>query len=363
MSKAKRYQNAAILFGLILILASCSIQKRRYRPGFYVKTSKNYSKSTTPEETTDNSYTPDDEGGLKAEEGPATINQDVKDPAPINQDLADNSFDSYEVTTSTNEDIVESHSDELMEESAILPNELNNQTTAEKDKTEEAMETNKEKKQISKRTIAIIIGLSLLLMAIIAGFSATTIGNIFVVGNPAQTAFNLSANWGGFIGAIIGWVGIFILDILVSIGVIKYYKKERPKLSRASGILRLIYTLVLGGAIAQLFAVSLNSSALQIYNLISAFNSIWGWGLIVFGVHLILLGIMYHNEGGRKWFNILIKALLIMAGVGYMLQYIGILVVANPIVFAATVESIFLVSMILGEVLFAIWMLIKGGKG
>jgi hypothetical protein len=103
-------------------------------------------------------------------------------------------------------------------------------------------------------------------------------------------------------------------------------------------------------------------SALQSYNLLSAFSSIWSWGLIVFGLHLIVLGLAYKNEGGRKWFTILMKSLLIIAGIGYMIQNIALLLVPSPIAFLATIESIFMIFMIVGEMAFAIWMLIKGGK-
>jgi hypothetical protein len=71
---------------------------------------------------------------------------------------------------------------------------------------------------------------------------------------------------------------------------------------------------------------------------------------------------LYHNEGGKKWVNITIKVLLILAGIGYMALYIGVLIAPNPIAFAAIVEPIFLIPQLLGEVLFAIWMLVKGGK-
>lgn len=113
----------------------------------------------------------------------------------------------------------------------------------------------------------------------------------------------------------------------------------------------MVYTIILGIAVG--FHIGGN---------VSIYNYIWGLGLIVFGVHLITLGILFKNPKGKRWFTVLIKGLLILAGIGYMLQYIGILLVANPVAFAAFVEPIFIIPMILGEVLYAIWMLTKGGK-
>jgi hypothetical protein len=129
------------------------------------------------------------------------------------------------------------------------------------------------------------------------------------------------------------------------------HKKEKPKLAKVSSILRFIYTAVLGVGIGY-----------HITGNVPMFNSIWGIGLIVFGIHLITLGILFNNEDGKKWVNILVRSLLIIAGIGYVIQYIGILIVPNPIGFAALIESFFIIPMILGEVFYALWMLIKGGK-
>jgi hypothetical protein len=181
-----------------------------------------------------------------------------------------------------------------------------------------------------KRKTARTIGGALLLMAVLAGISIPAVGSL---------------------AASIGLVGVFLLDVVVSLGIIKYHKKEKPKLAKKSGILRLIYTAFLGVGIGYSFGGN-----------VSMFNSIWGVGLIVFGVHLISLGILFNNNGGKKWVNILIKSLLIAAGIGYIIQYVGILLVPNPIGFAAAIETIFILPMILGEVFYALWMLIKGGK-
>lgn len=184
--------------------------------------------------------------------------------------------------------------------------------------------------QKSERKTARIIGGALLLMAVLAGLSVSALGTL-----PAS----------------IGLVGVFLLDILVFFCIFKYYKKEKPKLAKSSSFLRLLYTGILGVAIGYLFTGN-----------VPMFNTIWGVGLIAFGIHLITLGILFDNEGGKKWVNVMIKSLLIIAGIGYLIQYAGILVVPNPIGFAALMESIFILPMILGEVFFALWMLIKGGR-
>lgn len=182
----------------------------------------------------------------------------------------------------------------------------------------------------SKRKVAIIKGGSIILMAIIAAISIPALGTLT---------------------ASIGLIAIFLLDILISISVFNYYKKDKPELAKTTSLLRLIYTVIFGVGIGYHIAGN-----------VAMFNKFWSIGLIAFGLHLIALGILFNNEGGKKWVNIVIKSLLITAGIGYLLLNVGLLLVPNPITFSAIVESIFLLPQILGETSFGIWMIFKGGK-
>lgn len=214
-----------------------------------------------------------------------------------------------------------------------------------------------------KRKLALIIGISLLLMAVVSALTVPALSGLFVAGNAALTGLNVVSNFGRFRGAVAGWIGIGSLDVVASLGIYRYYKKDKPKMAKITGALRLLYTGILGVGIAQLLMVSVSSPASSIYNSIHTFNKFWEIGLIAFGFHLITLGIMHEkNEGGKKWINVAIKALLITAGIGYVIQHAGMLLVANPVKFAAVAESVFIVPMILSEVAFAAWKIIKGGK-
>lgn len=213
-----------------------------------------------------------------------------------------------------------------------------------------------------KRRLAILIGASILLMGILAGITVPALSGLFVLNNVALTASNVIANFGVYTAAVGGWISIFVLDLLASFGIYKYNKEEKPKMAALTGGLRLAYTGLLGVGINQLLKVSTTTPAASIYQHIDSFNSFWGFGLIFFGLHLLTLGIMFKNEGGKKWVNAAIKTLLIVAGIGYIIQYVGILFVPNPVSFAAFVEPIFIIPMVLGEVFYGIWNLFKGGK-
>ncbi len=379
----KRIENSKLTF-MLLVLAvvstSCSIslQKRRYMPGFHISTSKKIGSIKAANRSFKNA---DDVIDFKEE---SQRIDSVENWNPVfeksNKISRQNGVpeDYLEVKEPSKVDRESSNSDSRVDsEKADIELEINDYPATNKNKRVKQKKYMETKKgiQFTKRQLAILIGVSLLLMALIAAFSFPTFTSIFVQGNAVATGLNLTANSGKFVGSIFGWIGIAILDLLVSWGIYKYYKKDRHKstkkeeskfdqsrLAAITGLLRLIYTLFLISAIVALGLAKSAGSALQSYNLLSAFSSIWSWGLIVFGLHLIVLGITYKKEDGRKWFTILMKCLLILAGIGYMVQNIALLLVPSPVAFLATIESIFMIFMIVGEMAFALWMIIKGGK-
>lgn len=221
----------------------------------------------------------------------------------------------------------------------------------------------KARKPLTQRQVAVIIGISLLLMAITAAIAVPPLAAMFVSGNQALTAANVVAGFGKFVVARLGWLLILALDVVSAWGIRKYYRGKKSKMATLTGALRAAYSVILSVGIVQLFTVSKTASVAAVYNGLLAFNTIWGIGLIVFGIHLILLGIMYNNEGGKKWVNVLIKSLLILAGIGYVVMYAGALFAASPVAFIAMLQPVFIVPMLCGEVFYALWKLIKGGKG
>lgn len=213
----------------------------------------------------------------------------------------------------------------------------------------------------SKRIMALIIGISLLLMAAIAVFAVPAVTDGFVLDNASLTALHVTTNFGKYLWGVVGWIAILILDVLVSIAVYRYYNKDNDMEAAITIGLRLAYSIFLAVAIAHLLKISILTPASGIYNALNMFNKIWSWALIVFGLHLITLGILYNNEGGKKYIHFTIKSLLIIAGLGYMIINVGMLLVTNPIGFAAALQPLFLIPMIFGETFFGLWMLFRGG--
>ncbi|MGL5890481.1 MAG: DUF4386 domain-containing protein [Bacteroidia bacterium] len=341
---------AGILFLVLLFLSACTIQKRRYYSGYHVEFVKKnhwgeWEKKKHPEPERAAEFRRND--SITPRETPATNPAEQKSNSQRKIFRKDTLAKRTPFAPADTAKLQQQKQDSIRQ-----PNQQEKKETSVKEK----------ENRFSKRKWAIILGLSILLLGLTAAITVPALGGLFVLGNSALTGALVTANFGKFVASIAGWSTMLMLDLLIGFGVIKYYKKDKPKMSAITGALRMLYSLVLAIGIANLIKAAFSSSAASIYSGIAAFNMFWGLGLIVFGFHLIALGITYQNEGGKKWVTIAIKSLLIIAGIGYIVQYVGILVVANPLVFAATMEAIFIIPMIIGEVSYGLWKLFKGGK-
>lgn len=182
----------------------------------------------------------------------------------------------------------------------------------------------------SRRKIARFIGVAILLIGVFSGIVFPILGSLM---------------------ASIGLIGIFLLDIAVSLAIFKYYKNLKPTLAKRTAFFRLFHTLLLGIGIGY-----------HIQGNISMFNKFFGIGLIGFGIHLILLSSLLHQHHSNRWIKYSLKALLIIAGIGYIIQHMVTLLLPSAIHLTTWVESVFIIPMIFGEVFYAFWMIVKEDK-
>lgn len=227
------------------------------------------------------------------------------------------------------------------------------------------IQTNTDSSSPTKRQIAIITGIAILTMAIAAAFSIGFVFNSLVVDTDAElTAQNLQQSEVLFRAAVLGLVIILICDVLASWGLHVVFQAVHKNLSLLTAWLRLIYTAILGSSLLNfvmvigLIGATNNGDSILMY--IHAFQNIWSIGLIVFGVHLLALAKLVYpvNNLHNIW-----SWLLFLAGLGYILNNTGNLMLPNyAAAYKATVEGIFMLPMILGEVGLGIWLLAKGGK-
>ncbi len=219
---------------------------------------------------------------------------------------------------------------------------------------------------ISLRKAAIVAGLGLLIMtifAILANFFV--LESLIVSGEAAETANNIMANEGMFRLGIFGLICVAILDVLVAWALYVLLKPVNKSLSLLAAWFRLVYTTILGIALANLF-VSLELLSSPDYLIIfetkqlhaqamlflNAFNHGWNIGLVFFGIHLSILGYLVFKSG---YIPKILGILLIIAGSGYIIDSIVIILFPNLDVPIAMFTFF-------GELLLMFWLLIKGTK-
>lgn len=161
-----------------------------------------------------------------------------------------------------------------------------------------------------------------------------------------------------------GWVVIIVTDLIVSWAFYQVLKPIHHLQALLATGLRLVYTIILALAVFRLAFVSkivastqMNDGASQVMSTIQSFETLWSIGLILFGAHLIMVGyVAMKSERIPKFLSIM----LLIAGVSYMVVHTmtnGLPQYENV---TATLELFLSAPMMIGEVGFGIWLLIKG---
>jgi len=151
-----------------------------------------------------------------------------------------------------------------------------------------------------------------------------------------------------------------MLDLLVSYSLYHYFKEDNKNVSLTSTFFRIIYTIVFGTATYYLLR-NLNPSEISnelINSNIQQFQIIWNAGLIIFGVHILLVGILMklHKRIPKfLWY------LALFAGLSYIIVHLLKLTFAQADI-TRILAMILALPMALGELGLAIWLIIKGGK-
>lgn len=213
----------------------------------------------------------------------------------------------------------------------------------------------------------LIAGFSLILMAVAAGFSYGYAHSHLVSDIDENTLRNLLANKSLFFAELAGWSIIFLTDIIVAIALYYFFQSTSRQISKLTAIIRILYTLMLGFAILQLFrivpiltspdpitdqfVVSTTASHFKM------FETIWSLGLIVFGFHLIGLGYLSLQS---KMVPKLIGYLLYLGGFSYILVHGLRQLSATDSQLVSTMENILALPMALAEILFAFWLIYFG---
>lgn len=222
--------------------------------------------------------------------------------------------------------------------------------------------------QVASRSIrkaGIVAGLGLLLMAVLAGWAnLVVIEGLVTPEDAATTADDIRATEGMFRLGVASLYVVVVLDVVVAWALMHVFSPVSMSLSRLAAWFRLAYAAVFMVAISQLAGIphlltgdssagafSTEQVEAQALLKVDAFEDIWFAGLILFAIHLVVIGYLAYRSGYVPRF---LGILLVVAGLGYAFDSVGTVFSESPPI-VSTVTFV-------GEFLLCLWLLFRGRR-
>ncbi len=216
------------------------------------------------------------------------------------------------------------------------------------------------------RNAGTFTGIGLLAMSALSVYGLlTVIPDLVVDGNASRTAANIAEHATGFRLAVASVALVALLDVVVAWGLWVVFAPTSAVLSAVQAVIRIAYgAMFMTGAAHLAIASQLLSRepgrsgfgaeelAAQALLQIDTFNAIWSAGLMLCGLHLILVAyLVIKSAYAPTWIGLL----LIPAGAGYIFDSFGDIVVRD---YSLSIGSITFV----GEALLMLWLLVRGRR-
>lgn len=218
-------------------------------------------------------------------------------------------------------------------------------------------------------------GLTLRQAALIAGFAyllspVTTaefsiMPKLVIPENIEQTVQNIVAHHGLFVAAIFCYLITFIEDVVIAWALYVLLVPVNRSVSLLTAWFRLVYTAIALFGWLNLVTVfrllntpdyltAFGSAQLhaQVLLLLRSFRYDWSMSLVIFGIHLVLLGYLIYRSG---YIPRIIGILLVIDGLGWAIDSLQPYLYPNA-------HLGFLFITFFGELVFMLWLLIRGWK-
>jgi hypothetical protein len=219
------------------------------------------------------------------------------------------------------------------------------------------------------------VGLTLRQAALTAGFAYLLNPTFYaenriypklvISGSVEQTVQNISAHGGTFVALILCYLINFIGDIVIAWSLYVLLAPVNRAVSLLAALFQLVYAAMGLVAMLQLVTVYrlLNNPYYrtvfgpgplhaQVLVLLSSFHYGWSMGLVLFGIHLVLVGYLIFRSGYIPW---IIGLLLVINGVGWVIDSL------SPYLWLNAPHGLLMVTFF-GEMVFMFWLLIRGWK-
>ena len=229
-----------------------------------------------------------------------------------------------------------------------------------------------QKRELSMRKVSLFIGVTLIIMAIASGIAYGYLHpTIFQADSQTFSPERLQPTLTLLRFEILLWLVVIVTDIIVAWALHLYMRQFHENLSLLAAWLRLLYTATLAMSIGYLLqiSVSLESVATQSNANLDAllpsiaageraFSLVWGFGLIIFGLHLLVLAYVALKATP---IHKAIGYLLFLAVASYLVIHTLTLLGPNMTALASQLEGFLAVPMALGELSLVLWFIFKKG--
>lgn len=226
------------------------------------------------------------------------------------------------------------------------------------------MSTTANRAHDAARRQALTAGLALLAMTVLGPVGLVFgLQNVLVPGDAAATVANLTASEGTFRLGAAAFLVVAVLDVVVAWALGRLFDPVDAGLSTLTAWFRVAYAAVFVGTITRLThaaalledagaegAASVEALAAAS---VAAFRDGWTVGLAVFGVHLLLLGVLLLRAlPVPRW----IGALVLIAAAGYLVDGFGTVLRPGYDLNVGTYTFV-------GEVVLMAWLVWNGVRG
>ena len=219
----------------------------------------------------------------------------------------------------------------------------------------------------SPRRAARIAGVSYLVMFVLAIFANFMVRDgLFEPGDAAATVANITESIGLFRLGLVAFLLIFILDVVIAWALHVVFRDVNRDLSLAAAWFRLVYSVLLGIGLVSFFQVLflvsgpvyLQADQINAQTMLAmeSFESTWLIGLVAFGIHLVLIGVLIIRSG---LVSKTLGFILIAAGVAYASDTLAHAALADYQAIAGVLLAAVAIPSMIGEGWLGLWLLLN----
>ena len=210
------------------------------------------------------------------------------------------------------------------------------------------------------RRIAVVGGLSLLAMAVVAVPANLVVLQVSGADGPAAAAAWAGEHVLALRLAVLGLLLAAVLDVVVAWALAAVLRPAGPETARLAGWLRVAYAAMFVAAIGHLAATARAAGAGDaevLWTTVHAFGDGWQLALAVFGVHLVVLASLLRRVAPPA-----LAGVVGLAGVAYVVDALLRLLVTDPGLAGTVSAGVLGAAGLVGEVWLALWLVLRAGR-